>query len=64
MLQHLQGDGAQVVQCPKRIGSVRRETGHDPNSCPQVVKEDANLAISGGDRLSTGDALDGMCEYL
>ena len=28
------------------------------------MKEDANLAISGGDRLSTGDELDGMCEYL
>ena len=34
------------------------------NFCPQVVKEDANLAISDGDRLSTGDDLDGMCEYL
>ena len=51
-------------KCPKRICSARRETGHDPNSCPQVVKEDANLAISGGDRLSTGDELDGMFEYL
>ena len=49
---------------PKRICSVCRETGHDPNSCPQVVKEDANIAISDGDRLSTGDKLDGMCEYL
>ena len=28
------------------------------------MKEDANLAISDGDRLSTGDELDGMCEYL
>ena len=49
---------------PKRICSVCRETGHDPNSCPQVVKEDANLATSDGDRLSTRDELDGMCEYL
>ena len=49
---------------PKRICSVCRETGHDPNSCPQVVKKDANLAVSDGDRLSTGDELDGMCEYL
>ena len=32
--------------------------GHDPNSCPQAaVKEDANLAISDEDRLSTGDDL-------
>ena len=46
------------------ICSVCREIGHDPNSCPQVVKEDANLAISDRDRLSTGDELDGMCEYL
>ena len=28
------------------------------------MKEEANLAISDGDRLSTGDELDGMCEYL
>ena len=28
------------------------------------MKEDANLAISDGDRLSSGDELDGMCEYL
>ena len=28
------------------------------------MKEDANLAISDGDRLSTGDELDGMCEYF
>ena len=28
------------------------------------MKEDANLAISDGDRLSTEDELDGMCEYL
>ena len=28
------------------------------------MKEDANLAISDGHRLSTGDELDGMCEYL
>ena len=28
------------------------------------MKEDANLAISDGDRLSTGDELDVMCEYL
>ena len=28
------------------------------------MKEDANLAISDGDRLSSGDKLDGMCEYL
>ena len=51
-------------KCPKRICSVCRETGHDPNSCPQVVKEDANLAISDGDRLSTGYELDSMREYL
>ena len=35
-----------------------------PDSCPQVVKEDANVAITDGDRLSTGDELDGMCGYL
>ena len=51
-------------KCPKWICSVCRETGHDPNSCSEVVKEDANLAIYDGDRLSTGDELDGMCEYL
>ena len=51
-------------KCPKRICSVFREIGHDPNSCPQIVKEDANLTISDRDRLSTGDELDGMCEYL
>ena len=51
-------------KCPKRICSVCRETGHDPNSGPQVVKEDANIATSDGDRLSTEDELDGMCEYL
>ena len=28
------------------------------------MKENANLAISDGDRPSTGDELDGMCEYL
>ena len=56
--------GHKWFRCLKRICSVCRETGHDPNSCPQVVKEDANLAISDGDRLSTGDGLDGMCEYL
>ena len=28
------------------------------------MKEDANLAISDEDRLSTEDELDGMCEYL
>ena len=28
------------------------------------MKEDANLAISDGDRLSTGDELDGMCKYF
>ena len=28
------------------------------------MKEDSNRAISDGDRLSTGDELDGMCEYL
>ena len=28
------------------------------------MKEDTNLAISDGDRLSTGDELDGMCGYL
>ena len=32
--------------------------------CPQVVKEDDNLAISDGDRLSTGDELDGMRRYF
>ena len=39
-----------------------RETGRDPSSCLQVVKEDANLAISDGGRLSRRDELDGMCE--
>ena len=57
--------GHKWFKCPKRICSVCRETGHDPNSRPHVVKEDANLAvISDGDRLLTGDELDGMCEYL
>ena len=56
--------GHKWFKSPKRICSVCRKTGHDPNSCPQVVKEDANLTISDGDRLSTGDELDGMCEYL
>ena len=56
--------GHKWFKCPKRICSVCRENGHDPNSCPRIVKEDANLAISDGDRLSTGDELDGMCEYL
>ena len=28
------------------------------------MKKDANLAISDGDRLPTGDELDGMCVYL
>ena len=57
--------GHKWFKCPKRICSVYRETGHDPNSCPQVVKEDANFAISDGDRLSTRDEVDGMmCEYL
>ena len=56
--------GHKWFKCPKRICSVCRETGHDPNSCPQVEKEDANLAISDGGRLSTGDELDGICEYL
>ena len=52
-------------KCPKRICSVCQEPGYDPNSWPQVVKEDdANLAITGGDRRSSGDELDGMCEYL
>ena len=53
-----------MVQVPKRICSVCRGTGHDPNSCREVVKEDARLAISDEDRLSIGDELDGTCEYL
>ena len=56
--------GTSDSSAPKRIFSVCCETDHDPNSCPQVVKENANLAISDGDRLSSGDELDGMCEYL
>ena len=56
--------GHMWFKCPKQICSVCHETGHDPNSCPQVVKEDANLSISDGDRLSTRYELDGMCEYL
>ena len=56
--------GQKWFKCPKLICSVYREIGHDHNSCPQVVKKDANLAISDGDRLLTGDELDGMCEYL
>ena len=57
--------GHKWFKCPKRICSVCRETGHDSNSCPPVVKEDANLPIYDGDRLSTGDELNGMmCEYL
>ena len=28
------------------------------------MKEDANLAKCNGDRLSTGDEVDGMCECL
>ena len=48
---------------PKQICRVCRKTGHDPNSCPQVMKEDANLAISDGDSLSR-DKLGGICEYL
>ena len=56
--------GHKWFKYPNWICSIYRETGHDLNSCPQVVKEDANLAISDGDKLSTGDELDGMCEYL
>ena len=56
--------GTSSSSAPKRICCVCRETGHDPNSCPQVVKEDANLAMSDGGRLSTGDELDVMCEYI
>ena len=52
--------GYKWFKCPKQICSVSRETGHDPNSCPQVVKEGANLDIYDGDRLSTGDELDNM----
>ena len=52
------------LKCPKQICSVCRETGHDLSSCSQVVEEEANLAISERDRLSTGDELDDMCEYL
>ena len=37
--------------------SMYLETGHDPNICPKVVEEDANLA------LSESDQLDGICEY-
>ena len=51
-------------KCPKRICSVCRETRHDPNSCSQVVKEDANIVIYDGDRLSSRDELNDMCEYL
>ena len=53
-----------MVQVPKRICSVCRETDHDPNSRRQVAKEDARLAISDEDRLSIGDELDGIREYL
>ena len=56
--------GHKWLKCPKRICSVGRETGHDPNFFPLVVREDANFAISDGDRLSTGNELDGMCKYL
>ena len=52
--------GHKWFKCSKRVCSVCSETGHDPNSCPHVVKEDANVAISDGDKLSTGDELDGM----
>ena len=43
--------GYKWFKCPKRVRIVCHETGHDPNSCPQVVKEDINLTISDGDRL-------------
>ena len=49
---------------PSWIRSVCLETDHDPNSCPQVVKKHANLAMSDEDRLSPGDEMEGMCEYL
>ena len=56
--------GHKWFKFPNRISSVCRETDHDPNSCPQVVKKHANLAMSDEDRLSPGDELEGMCEYL
>ena len=56
--------GHKWFKCPKRICGVCRETGHDPNFCAHIVKEDANLATSDGDRLSARDELDGMCKYL
>ena len=52
--------GYKWFKCPKRICSICRETGHDPSSCPQVVKENAIFTISDGNRLSSGDELDGM----
>ena len=56
--------GHKWFKFPNRISSVCRETDHDPNSCPLVVKKHANLAMSDEDRLSPGDELEGMCEYL
>ena len=57
--------GHKWFKCLKRNSSVCRETGHDdPNFCSRVAKENANLSISDDDRLSSGDELDGMCEYL
>ena len=56
--------GYKGFKCLKLICSVGLKTGHNPISCPQVVKEDANLAISDGDRLSSGDELHGNCRSL
>ena len=52
-----------MIVASKRVCSIYREMGRDPNTCPKVVEEDANLALSGGDQLSSENQLDGICEY-
>lgn len=38
--------GHEWYKCSKRVSSISRETEHDQNTCPTVVEEDANLALS------------------
>ena len=53
-----------MIVASKRVCSIYREMGRDPNTCPKVVEEDANLALSGGGQLSPEDQLDEITSTL
>lgn len=52
-----------MYKCSKRVYSICHETEHDPNTWPEVVEEDGNLALSEGDQRTLGDQFDAIFEY-